>query len=143
LRVYKKKDARYPGYLRVRIAYPLTKHLQPKMSVRIKGRGPMEIALRYENVPHFFICGCIGHAVANCEEGETEDNGVRFGIELRATQPHRVRDIVVQSGASRVARLLFHVGVGMGTISGSSGMANSGQTTQIHTPRRESKGTNV
>jgi hypothetical protein len=62
-----KMDSRYPGYLRVRVEYPLRKALQPLMTVKIKGRGAMVISLRYENVPHFcFHCGCMGHVAVNC-----------------------------------------------------------------------------
>ncbi|KAK3122179.1 hypothetical protein QOZ80_8BG0666110 [Eleusine coracana subsp. coracana] len=56
---YIKMDKRYSGYLRVRVKFPLGKALKPHMTVRIKGRGPMQIMIRYENVPHF-----------NCEEGQ-------------------------------------------------------------------------
>jgi hypothetical protein len=85
-------DTRYPGYLRVRVAYPITKPLEPKLRVRIKGRGLMEVILRYENVPHFcFSCGHIGHVVANCDSGERDDHEIRFGEELRASPPCRVR----------------------------------------------------
>jgi hypothetical protein len=52
-------DSRYQGYLHVRVDFPLQKALQPSLTVRIKRRGAMVIALRYENVPHFcFHCGC-------------------------------------------------------------------------------------
>jgi hypothetical protein len=49
-----KSDSRIPGYLRVHMKYPLGKPLMPHMKVKVKGRGPMMIKLRYENVPHFF-----------------------------------------------------------------------------------------
>jgi hypothetical protein len=56
---YIKMDSRYQGYLHVRVDFPLQKALQPSLTVRIKRRGAMVIALRYENVPHFcFHCGC-------------------------------------------------------------------------------------
>jgi hypothetical protein len=51
-------DTWYLGYLRVRVAYLITKTLEPKLRVRIKARDLMEIILSYENVPHFyFSCG--------------------------------------------------------------------------------------
>jgi hypothetical protein len=94
-------DTRYPGYLRVRLAYLLTKPLEPKLWVRVKGRGMMEIMLHYENVPHFcFSCGCIGYAVANWDSGE--DHEIRFGEELRASPPRRVREISMRTATSRV-----------------------------------------
>jgi hypothetical protein len=46
-------DTRYPGYMCIRLNYPLKKALVPEMKVKIKGRGAMVITLRYENVPHF------------------------------------------------------------------------------------------
>jgi hypothetical protein len=49
-------DTRYPGYMRIRLNYPLKKALVPEMKVKIKGRGAMVITLRYENVPHFCFC---------------------------------------------------------------------------------------
>jgi hypothetical protein len=68
---YVKMDTRYPGYLRVRLEYPLKKALQPSLTMKIKGRRAMAIALRYENIPHFcYHCGCMGHVAINFEEGE-------------------------------------------------------------------------
>jgi hypothetical protein len=73
-------DNRYPGYLRVRVKFLLSKALVPHLMVKVKGRGTMEIILRYENVPHFcFTCGRVGHAAANCEEGKLEDHSIKFG----------------------------------------------------------------
>ncbi|MEJ2003229.1 MAG: DUF4283 domain-containing protein [Maritimibacter sp.] len=104
-------DTRYPRYLRVRVAYPIEKPLEPKIKVRVKGRGLMEILLRYKNVPHFcFSCGRIGHAVANCESGEGNGHEIRFGKELMASPPRRVREITMKSVTSRVMRPLFQVG---------------------------------
>jgi hypothetical protein len=34
-------DGRFPGYLRVRVDFPLAKALMPSLTVRIKGRGAM------------------------------------------------------------------------------------------------------
>jgi hypothetical protein len=67
-------DCRYPGYLRIRVEYPLEKTLLPQMLVRVKGRGQMPIMLRYENVSFFcFSCGRIGHAMINCEFTTNDD----------------------------------------------------------------------
>jgi hypothetical protein len=50
-------DTRYPGYMRVRVDFPLHKALVPNLKVKIKGKGIMLITVRYENVPHFcFTC---------------------------------------------------------------------------------------
>jgi hypothetical protein len=55
---YVSLDTRYPGYMRVRVEFPLNNPLVPSLTVKIKGRGAMPITLRYENVPHFcFTCG--------------------------------------------------------------------------------------
>jgi hypothetical protein len=63
-----KMDVRFPGYMRVRVEYPLNKALIPELKVKIKGRGLMSIIARYENVPFFcFTCRWMGHAAANCE----------------------------------------------------------------------------
>jgi hypothetical protein len=55
---YLKANTQYPGYMRVRVNYPLEKALVPSLTVKIKGRGAMKISVKYENVPHFcFTCG--------------------------------------------------------------------------------------
>jgi hypothetical protein len=59
-----KMDARFSGYLRLRVEFPPTKPLVQYLSVKIKGRGPMVITIKYENVPHFcFSCGRLGRRV--------------------------------------------------------------------------------
>jgi hypothetical protein len=56
----------------------------------------MPITLMYENVPHLcFSCGCIGHAAMNYEEASSEEQGIRYGEELRASPPRRVKAISV------------------------------------------------
>jgi hypothetical protein len=103
-------DSRYPGYLQVRLEYPLEKPLVPQLKVKVKGRGPMLITLWYENVPHFcFACGRIGHATLNCDGEAKEEQGVSFDEELRASPPKRVRDITLQPVSRSVARPLFQV----------------------------------
>jgi hypothetical protein len=94
---------RFPGYLRIRVNYPLGKPLMPSLMVKVKGRGPMMITLRYEKVPHFFFpCGRIDHAMVNCEV-KMEKQGVAFGEELRASPPRCTKEIIVKSMASRAA----------------------------------------
>jgi hypothetical protein len=67
---YIRIDSRFPRYMRIRVDYPLAKPLMPKLKVKIKGRGIMNIMLTYENVSHFcFTCGRMGHVAPNCEEG--------------------------------------------------------------------------
>jgi hypothetical protein len=106
-----KMDTRLPGYLQVQIEFPLRKALVPQMNVKIKSGGTMLIVLRYENVPHFcFTCGRIGHAAMNCEEEEPEDQGIKFGEELRASPPRRVREIMVRQVVPRVVKPLFQTG---------------------------------
>jgi hypothetical protein len=90
-----KFDCRFPGYLRIRERYPLGKPLGPSLAVKVKGRGQMVIALKYENVPHFcFSCGRIGHAATNCEDN-SETHGMVYGEELRASPPRRTKEITV------------------------------------------------
>jgi hypothetical protein len=104
-----KFDCRFPGYLRIRVRYPLGKPLMPSLEVKVKGRGQMVIVLKYENVPHFcFLCGRIGHAATNCEDN-SEAHGVEFGEELKASPPMRTKEISVKTHGSRVARPLFQV----------------------------------
>jgi hypothetical protein len=82
----------------------------PQLTVKVKGRGEMLINLRYKNVTHIcFSCGRIGHGAPNCKEDLNEEHGVRFGEELRASPPKRIRDINAKPVASRVIRLLFQV----------------------------------
>jgi hypothetical protein len=65
---------RYPGYMRVRVEYPLHMAVTPELKVKIRGRGLMSIIIRYENVPYFcFTCRRIGHAAANYEQGDAEE----------------------------------------------------------------------
>jgi hypothetical protein len=89
---YIKADSRFPGYMRIRVDYKLSKPLATELKVKIKGRGITSIMLKYENVPHFcFVCGRMGHAAANCEESVVEDQGIKFGEELRASPPRRAK----------------------------------------------------
>jgi hypothetical protein len=101
-------DTHYRGYMPIQVNYPLQKALLPEMKVKIKGCGAMMITLRYENVPHFcFSCGWIGHAAMNCKEEEPDEQSVKFSEELRASPPHRVREIAVRQVAAKVAKPLF------------------------------------
>jgi hypothetical protein len=48
---YIKMDTRYPGYMCVRVDFPLVNPLMPSIiTLRIKARCAMEIKLKYENV---------------------------------------------------------------------------------------------
>jgi hypothetical protein len=85
---YIKLDNNFPGYMRVRVDYPLKKTLLPEMKVKIKWRGMVNIILRYENVPHlYFHCGRMGHAAVNYGESDSEELGIHYGEELRALPP--------------------------------------------------------
>jgi hypothetical protein len=88
---YISMDAKYPGYLRVRVAFSLDKPLVPTLSVKIKGRGAMSVMLRYENVPHFcFTCGRLRHGDANYDEEDAAEGDIQFGEDPRASPPKRV-----------------------------------------------------
>jgi hypothetical protein len=69
----------------------------------------LEFVVKYEGIPYFcFNCSRIGHTVHECPEEENEE-GVRFGTELRASLLRRQvgRSIAIQpvkSSAKRWAR---------------------------------------
>jgi hypothetical protein len=48
---------RYPGYLWVRVEYPLNRPLMPQLSVKVKGRGVMLISTR---TCHIFVLSVEG-----------------------------------------------------------------------------------
>jgi hypothetical protein len=55
------------------------------------------VPIRYENVPFFcFICGRIGHLDKECSDGEVGEGEFKFGVELRASPPKRIREVRVQ-----------------------------------------------
>jgi hypothetical protein len=90
------------------VDFPLRKSLVPQLKVKIKGRCLMHIIVQYENVLHFcFMCGRLGHAAMNYEEDEAEDLGIKYGEELRASSPRRIRDIAIRQVTLRVAKALF------------------------------------
>jgi hypothetical protein len=43
----------------------------------------------------------------NYEEDEAEDLGIKYGEELRASSPRRIRDIAIRQVTLRVAKALF------------------------------------
>jgi hypothetical protein len=79
-----KMDAWFPRYLRVRVDFPLSN-------------------------PWCKLCRLrLGHAAFNCDEGEAEDGSVKFGEELRASPPRRVRDqVTIKSTTPGVVKNLF------------------------------------
>jgi hypothetical protein len=107
---YVRMDCRYPCYMRIRLEFPLDKPLLAHLLVKTKGRWQLPITLRYDNVPHFyFTCGHIGHAAMNCQEPPSEEQDIRYGEELRASTPKRIKTISIQQGDVSVARPLFQV----------------------------------
>jgi hypothetical protein len=106
---YIKMDSRYPVYLRIRVEFPLSKPMVPKLIVKIRGKGNMEIMVKYENVPHFcFTCGRIGHAAASCEEGDPVDQGIIFTEDLRESPPRRTREISISQGLTQGSPTTVH-----------------------------------
>jgi hypothetical protein len=103
-----KMDVNFPGYMHVRVEYPLHMALAPELKVKIKGRGVMQITVQYENVSFFcFTCGRMGHAAINCNQGEPEEQAVRYGEELCASPPQRARVITMRQPDLKVVRSLF------------------------------------
>jgi hypothetical protein len=130
--------------MRIKVEYPLENPLLPQMIVKIKGRGQMPIIFCYENVPFFyFTCGCIGHAVINYDEASTDDQGISFGEELRASPPKRVKDISIHLQDTKVSRPLFQV---LGKVSSESSteqaMRNS-RVGRVGLNRMDAKSPNV
>jgi hypothetical protein len=117
-----KMDASFPGYMRVCVDYPLHKALVPELKVKVKGRGIMQIVVMYENVPFFdFMSSRMGHAALNCDQGDMEEQMVRYGEELQASPPWRTRVILLKQQDSKAVKSLFQaitkegiaVGVGL------------------------------
>jgi hypothetical protein len=106
--------------MQVRIEFPLSKALLLHLKVKIKGRGIMEIDVKYENFPHLcFSCVRLGHAAQICEGGP-ELQGIKFGQELRASLPKWVGEISIRQAASRAVQPLFQASL-HGSRSGSIG----------------------
>jgi hypothetical protein len=105
---YIKMDVSYPCYMRLCVEFPLHMALVPELKVKIKGRGIMNIMVRYENVSFFcFTCGRIGHAAQKCDQGELEEHGIRYGEELCASPPRRARVINTRQPDPRMIKPLF------------------------------------
>jgi hypothetical protein len=105
-----KANHQYLGYMRMRVKYPLEKPLMLQLMIKIKGWGLMLITLRYKNVPHFcYSCRRMGHAAMSCDDHTKEEQGVKYGEELRASPSKRVKEISIWQTDSRMARALFQV----------------------------------
>jgi hypothetical protein len=89
-------DSKYPGYLRIRVNYHLSKHLMLELTMKVKGHEQMLIITRYENVPHF--CFAWHRACNN-----------KFVEELWASPPRHIKEIAVKAGLPKAARPLFQV----------------------------------
>lgn len=73
-------------FIRVRVEFDLADALKESVKLNVKGLGPMEFAVKYEDVPHFcFWCGRIGHSIRECPEEDLEADGTRYGVELRTS----------------------------------------------------------
>jgi hypothetical protein len=58
----------------------------------------MVVPIRYENVPFFcFLCGRIGHSDKECPDDEVGEGELKFGVELKASPPKRIREVRIQS----------------------------------------------
>jgi hypothetical protein len=115
------------------VEFPLAKALVPSITVRVKGRGMMNIMIHYEDVPHFcFVCGRMGHVALNCEEDGTGDGSVKFGEDLRASPPKRVREINMKQVSPRVVRPLFQAGIHIRNASSSESQSGHNKQGRRH-----------
>jgi hypothetical protein len=78
-------------FQRVRVDFALADALVPTVKIRVRSRGLMEFAVKYESVPYFcFTCGCIGHAERECPDEDLAEEGARFGKGPRASPAKRM-----------------------------------------------------
>jgi hypothetical protein len=49
----------------------------------------------------------MGHAEMNCEEEDNEEQGIKYGEELRASPPRRAKEINIRQVMPRIAKPLF------------------------------------
>jgi hypothetical protein len=64
--------------------------------------------VKYENVPFFcFTCGRMGHATLNYDQGDMEEQMVRYGEELWASPPRRTKVILLKQQDSKAVKSLF------------------------------------
>jgi hypothetical protein len=58
----------------------------------------MKVTIHYENVPFScFICRRIGHSDKDCPNSEVGEGEFNFGVELRASPPKRLWEVMVQT----------------------------------------------
>ncbi|KAF8649423.1 hypothetical protein HU200_064323 [Digitaria exilis] len=114
-------------FMRVRIDLDLVDALQTSVKIKVKGRGPMEFLVKYEDVPYFcFWCGRIGHSDREYPEEDLDAEEMRYGVELRTSPFKGVmgRQLVTFQAALAVRRGLNYSGAQKEKVASFTGSSN-------------------
>lgn len=134
-------------FKRVKVDFNLANVLKPSVQIKVKGMGPMEFEVKYEDVPFFcFWCGRIGHSVRECPEEDLSADEVRFGIDLRASPFKRAvgRQIAIYKSVPAAKRGLNFAGAQREKVTSfMSSSASSGGNAAKFDPQADNHGGGV